>query len=173
MAPRAVRSDMLGEPRCSAGSISTTIRSPDLCTRTSTSRPDSREVADMPGNRTVNRSTSGPASALSLIRSPTACPRTSLTGLPTAAPGCTSIVSARFEEATTTSRLESRPSSNPCGWMAPGTWIGSRSQLVRSTGSYAGVWADGGTPVSPLKGTDMPPPRLVGCVPDSCPHPRC
>lgn len=33
---------------------------------------------------------------------------------------------------TTLSETASRASRTPCGWMAPGTWIGSRSQLVRS-----------------------------------------
>ncbi len=87
---------------------------------------------------------SGSAGAHSAIRSLTALPAASPSRSATLAPSASSSgvpsMVATFEETITERCDSSRAMSTPCGWMAPGTWIGSRSHVVRSTSTYAGVW---------------------------------
>src|SRR5690606_2014965 len=54
---------------------------------------------------------------------------------PMASPAETGRKSARLAEARVTAQSRDRASRKPIGWTAPRIWIGSRSQLVRSTGS--------------------------------------
>ena len=113
-----------------AGSASTTTIGPEKCTATSNAGPPS-----ISGTEKRRSTESGPRSKVMRLRSAwmASLARMSLIGRPSMSSGDRPIKSALLADTRATSQSAVNAIRKPKGWTLPSTWIGSRSQLLRST----------------------------------------